>query len=350
MPSARVVAVNRGWRQSGGQGFLLDAATGRWLSQSELDRSKKSDDSAQPPRETLFGVVPFVEETSNALLLELEEIRELADRPPEGILRPEEHGFAFAVSLAHALLRGILAEYQVEESEVSVEPRSARYVAFYETAPGGVGVLKELVDDPQAIRHIARAALAALHFNTEDGTDLKGDGCPAACYECLLTYYNQPQHRLLNRHVVRRALLELATQGRLERVPEPEDRYRELLARIDRRSELERRLLEHLYERGYRLPDEAQYTIRLPGGEQVSVDFFYRGGLGETACVFCDGPPHDQPQIIERDRRLRGLLEERGYQVVVIRHDRDLDQQVREHPDVFGTATRGAAVSDQGNP
>ncbi len=350
MPSARVVAVNRGWRQSGGQGFLLDAATGRWLSQSDLDKDQRSKESDQRPRDILSGVVPFVEETSNALLLELDDIRELADRPPEGMLRPEEHGLAFAVSLAHALLRGILAEYQVEDSEVSVEPRSARYVAFYETAPGGVGVLKELVDDPEAIRRIARAALAVLHFNTEDATDSKGDDCPAACYECLLTYYNQPQHRLLNRHVVRRALLELATHAQLQRIPDPEDRYRRLLAQIDRRSELERRLLEHLYEYGYRLPDEAQYTIRLPGGEQVSVDFFYRGRLGETACVFCDGPPHDQPQIIERDRRLRGLLEEFGYRVVVIRYDRDLDQQVRQHPDVFGTATRRAAVSDPGNP
>ena len=54
---------------------------------------------------------------------------------------------------------------------------------------------------------IARAALERIHFRqTEDGTwmDVRRAAggrfdCEAACYDCLLSYTNQPDHRLLDR-------------------------------------------------------------------------------------------------------------------------------------------------------
>lgn len=37
-----------------------------------------------------------------------------------------------------------------------------------------------------------------------------------------------------------------------------------------------------------------------------------------------------------KEKELRGDLRALGYQVITIRYDRDLEEQVREYPDVFG--------------
>jgi len=57
--------------------------------------------------------------------------------------------------------------------------------------------------------------------------------------------------------------------------------------------------------------------------------------------VFVDGPAHDQALQAERDRSARGELEDLGYGVVAIRYDRGLEEQVGEHPAVFGEAAAG---------
>ncbi|MDZ7413810.1 MAG: hypothetical protein ONB15_09795 [candidate division KSB1 bacterium] len=55
-----------------------------------------------------------------------------------------------------------------------------------------------------------------------------------------------------------------------------------------------------------------------------------------NVCIFCDGPAHDDPGQRETDERVRTQLRARGYRVVVIRHDRDLQEQIRQYPEVFG--------------
>src|SRR5690606_20392071 len=68
---------------------------------------------------------------------------------------------------------------------------------------------------------VARAALSIMHLDVcdkplpasvEDLADVDGTECVAACYRCLMSYYNQPDHELLDRRdaVARRILLRLA--------------------------------------------------------------------------------------------------------------------------------------------
>jgi len=195
-------------------------------------------------------------------------------------------------------------------------------------------VLRRLAQEPSALAAVARKALELLHFDPDTGEDKRpGDdetGCSRACYECLMSYYNQRDHRLLNRHAVRdylRALAESVTQMG-DAVRDYEAHYRWLRELTDSRSELERTLLDHVHRTGRRLPDFAQYTVP----EMMTVpDFFYEPNV----CVYCDGSVHDEPQQRASDEAIRRELKARGYRVVVIRYDEDIETQL--HSDVFGT-------------
>jgi hypothetical protein len=104
----------------------------------------------------------------------------------------------------------------------------------YEATEGGAGVLIRLVAEPDCLTAVARRALQVMHFDiSDDGplpkdstvfVDQPGTACVAACYRCLMSYYNQPDHELIDRRDegVRWVLLRLAsgrTQGALTSPP-----------------------------------------------------------------------------------------------------------------------------------
>jgi very-short-patch-repair endonuclease len=117
-----------------------------------------------------------------------------------------------------------------------------------------------------------------------------------------------------------------------------EAHYQWLRALTDSRSELERRFIEHLYKTRRDLPDEAQKRLT----ELNTIpDFYYDG---QYACVFCDGSVHDEPAQKEKDTAVRRLLRDRGYRVIVIRYDAEIEQQIAMYPDVFGFGRLGVAA------
>ena len=74
-------------------------------------------------------------------------------------------------SLQAALKRAIEREYQLEDNELAAEPLpdvdNRQQLLFYEAAEGGAGVLSHLVEDAEALRKVARAALEICHFDAE---------------------------------------------------------------------------------------------------------------------------------------------------------------------------------------
>ena len=274
----------------------------------------------------MTGIRPFVTDSRNLLLLQ--PISEAAS--DEGFLR----------SLAYALRRALQIEYQIEEREVAVEligREENENLLFWEAAEGGIGVWERLIAEPREFRKLAVRALEILHFDPSTGQPLPDweERCTVACYDCLLSYSNQPDHRHLDRHKVRDFLFALS-RGDVAPItngPTYDEQYRRLSGLIDPGSSFERAFLDYLYKNWLRLPDHAQHTP--VDGILVQPDFYFERDGIPGVCIFIDGPHHDEPAQGERDRTVRELLKDQGFRVVAIKSGRAIADQVSEHLDIF---------------
>jgi len=328
--AASLWQVNTGWkRNSRGQGFSLNIRTGEWVRGDNLEETK----AKTAEGEVIPGIQLMVWDTRNILLV----------HPGKALLKwiaPEDFE-AFLASLQAALLQGIRAVFQVGEREISacrIGKDDGVAILIWEDAEGGLGVLEDLVTDPQAIATVARSALDICHFD-QDGRDQRpaGDlenGCAHACYDCLMSYANQWDHTILDRHLLLNPLLALQQAMVTQRTAERDysGQYQWLCERTDPASELERRFLNFLFEHRLRMPTYAQYAIP---ELNVQPDFVY-ADENAVACVFCDGTVHDDPHIREQDAAVRERLQHAGYRVIAIRYDRSFEEQVALHQDIFG--------------
>lgn len=322
--AATLWRINLGWarrRERNQYGFVLDKERGFWA------RNELSEDDPEDPMSPRTGrVIPYVEDRRNCLLLEPAESLDLDQM----------------ASLQAALKNAIQVQYQLEENELATEllpdKDRPRLMLLYESAEGGAGVLRRLLDDADAFAQVARRALEICHFDPDTGEDRRRaaratEDCEAACYDCLMHYGNQPVHRLLDRQKIRALLLRLA-QARAQTAPGGQTRA-EHLAMLERLagSELERRWLRFLEERNLRLPSHAQHLIEAC---QTRPDFFYKE---YQAAVYIDGPPHDYPERAQRDMTQTECMEDAGYTVIRFHHQDDWENILARYPHIFGKQT-----------
>jgi hypothetical protein len=109
-------------------------------------------------------------------------------------------------TLQHALIRSIQIVFDLEEGELLGEPLPSRdnrnTILLFEATEGGAGVLNRLVADPEKIKEVATRALTLMHYQAPfDHVTLKDadDACVAGCYRCIFSYFNQPDHELIDR-------------------------------------------------------------------------------------------------------------------------------------------------------
>ncbi len=195
-PGATITRLNKGLRRRANRtqfGFNIDPVSGYWA-KNEDEGDEPTDPTASPRQ----WIVPSVQDRKNALLLQ-----------PTG----QELSQATLATLQHALLRGIEAVFQLEEGEILAEPMPTRDersgFLLYEATEGGAGVLTRLVAEPERLAEVARKALSIMHFAVTDEASLPDDGhgladapdtaCVAACYRCLMSYFNQPDHERIDR-------------------------------------------------------------------------------------------------------------------------------------------------------
>lgn len=189
-PQTKLSRVNLGLRRRKEKaltGFDIDTLTGRWLKDPDSDE----DEGEDPRAARRQSIVPVVEDTKNALLVRFD----------QGLGLSTEQ----MATLQHALIRAIEAEHVLETGELLGEPLPTREnrkaILLYEATEGGAGVLKRLMDGPERWQRIAKVALGLMHLeHGEDGHlhDTE-DACVAGCYRCLLSYYNQPDHEMIDR-------------------------------------------------------------------------------------------------------------------------------------------------------
>jgi hypothetical protein len=217
---AAISRLNKGLRRRKEKsifGFVIDPATGRWIG------SRNEGDDEDPGSPAQQRVVPIVQDSKNALLIRL-----------SGTILEE----TALTTLQHALARGLEIVFQLEEGEVSTEPvpsrERRRAILLYEATEGGAGVLGRLTSDPAELPRVAWKALELMHFENIDAasatanpdalTEHPNARCVAGCYRCLLSYYNQPDHELINRtdRNVKLALLRLV-RGNVVMEPRVQD-------------------------------------------------------------------------------------------------------------------------------
>jgi hypothetical protein len=243
-------------------------------------------------------------------------------------------------SLESALKKAIQAVFQLEDNELATEPLPSsddrRQILLFESAEGGAGVLRRLLDDPDSIKEVAREALRICHFDPDSGADKHrapgaSEDCEAACYDCLMSYGNQRDHDLLDRKGIKDALLELC-QATVKSSPSPSS-FTEHLASLKAGcdSGLEKQWLDHLAARGLRLPSTGQKMYEQCG---TKPDFVYEK---QHTAIYVDGPPHDYPERQKRDAEKTTAMEDLGITVLRFHHEDDWDAIIAGHPNIFGT-------------
>lgn len=319
--TVRVTNVGRRRRRHPADlGYWLDTVKGNWLSERDAEDATPQDDALEDAADipTKQKVIPFVEDTRNILVLRM-------DSPV-----PHE----LATTLRYALERGIEAEFQLEDSELSSEAlpdaQERGRMLFTEAAEGGAGVLRRLHSEPDALARVARAALSIAHF-APDGTDLgKADGarerCEKACYDCLLSYGNQSDHAAIDRHVIRDLLMRLAAATTTPTITEQPrgDRAGDLRTQCE--SQLQRDFIDLLVQHEFALPDGIRRPVT---AAQIRPDFAFQADGSALAVFVENAPPEDAGEVEE-------ALNDAGWTVLRLHPGQDWLTSVREHSYVFG--------------
>lgn len=321
--TANLWRINLGWRRRKNKaviGFVLDVERGTWERSPDADANDEEPTGARTKR-----VVPYVEDNRNCLIFE----------PGSGLASEE------MASLQSALKSAIQVTFQLEDDELAAEPLpdggNRRLLLFYESAEGGAGVLRRLVDEPGALAVVARRAMELCHFDPGTGQDLggpaRGEPCEAACYECLMSYRNQLDHGLLDRKLILPVLQTLAS-ATVAAGPAggatAEHHIEGLDATVE--STLERQWLQFLQDRHLRLPDRAQVYFAEAG---TRPDFVYDDAF---AVVYVDGPHHEYPDRQERDTAQVNAMRDLGYRVIRFAHGDDWDRIAQDFATVFEAA------------
>ena len=326
-PATTISRVNLGWRRrenKNDMGFPIHPITGKWGGEKDLSIDKEKEEADVG----FVKITPYVQDRKNALLIRF----------------TEEWNVNVLVSMKNALKRAIEVAFQLDSSEIAAElmpnEEESKALLLYESAEGGAGVLGRFVESKAALQKVARTALELCHWGWNEEVPTmesslfdKDSECEAGCYRCLLGYYNQRDHDLIDRRLpaLKQLLLNLAKsevviQGGSESRSE---RLENLLRFVG--SGLERSWLETAYRLGHFLPDEAQKEVP---GFYVTPDFTYKD---TSTVIFIDGPHHNQPLQQRLDNKKRQALINAGIRVVVFNQDREEWQKVfEEYSWVFG--------------
>ena len=313
--ATELIKINKKSKRAPENGFDIDKRNGKWLSKVDLENEQTSQNSK--------NVMVFVRDTADTLYIQ----------PLSNLdLKPEQ-----VISLSYALKRGIEKVFQVEENEIGVRvlgKQDSPNVLIYESSEGSIGVLSQLVQEPAKLKDVFEAAYQCIHFDVETRLETEnGKSLPRATYEDLLSYYNQRDHEVLDRHSISEILEKLmdcdlsTLQGGRDR----NEQYKMLLQSYDKNSSTELPLLKYLFENNLALPDKAQVNM---DDYYISADFVYNTKNGPVI-LFCDGGIHLKTEVKLDDSHKRTLLRDAGFDVIEWPHTELIEMLIKRRSDVF---------------
>lgn len=322
--TVRVTNMGRRRRKPGedNNGYWIDVQSGHWLSEHKaMENAPDEGELGDADRVTRKQkVIPYVEDRRNILIT-----RFSGGQVSE----------ATALTFMYALERGIEAEFQLEDTELASEllpdADDQGRALFVESAEGGAGVLRRLVEEEDALARAARRALLICHF-APDGTDLggimddSGERCARACYDCLLSYGNQSAHLDIDRHLIGHLLVACGQSrtGRTGGSSDPEQAWESIMLTARPRGSVAD-LLAWLKANDYRCPDAVSDHS---GGKEP--DLVYRTATGPVA-VFVDS----------QDDEVVDDLRDDGWGVITMPRETTYSQIVTKYPSVFGVSRKG---------
>ncbi|MEA2013401.1 MAG: DUF1998 domain-containing protein [Verrucomicrobiota bacterium] len=309
IPAARMYFISKRWRNSREQGYPLGLTSGLWKKRTRTTKPEKDQE-----KERIKNVMLFTTDIADALYLE-----------PIAPLGLDYDG---VITLQYALKQAIENVFQIESSEIGVKTMGGvdkkPNIFIYEAAEGSLGILSQFIDDPKRFNEVIKEAIKVCEFD-------KNKEIPAS-YDNLLSYCNQREHKIIDRFLIKDALekLKICTiEKQFNKAYDNYDaQYKSILSAIDPNSSTEKKFIEYLYKNNLRLPDSAQKRVE---GVYVQPDFFYEPDIH----VFCDGTPHDKPDIIQDDKIKRQQLRSIGHKVFVYYYKDKLEKIIVERPDIF---------------
>lgn len=291
-PAAKLILLNKKWKRGKDDGFDIGTKTGFFKTKKQLEKPNPDDVHA--------NIMLYTYDTADVLYVQ-----------PVKSLGLTEEG---VTTMQYALEKSIEQLYNIEPVEIDARLMGSeeyKNIMLYESAEGSIGVLKDIARNPAKLREIFLKAyeICGYDFNTKE--DIFPTR-PKASYDDLLSYYNQMDHTIINRHSIIAALELLISSNPDDTIGGTyEEKYEELRKGLHHRSPGEKELLDYLFHNGYRLPDFTNHNM-----EQfyVQPDFVYEK---EKALVFVDGGIHKKAVNKADDERKRKTIELAGFDVLV---------------------------------
>lgn len=322
IPSCRLTYILESRNDNNGNGFAFDTKTGEWISNERLSRIQEKTNNNPEEAERMKFVKLFTETTANAIYIQ----------PLTALLLKKQEAVR---TFLYAFKQAIEDVFQIEGSEMGAEimgEGATPNILIYENAEGSLGVLSRFVHEPEAYRDVVQRAYD-ICFNKPELTQDEINELSPADYSNLLNYYNQPYHQQIDIRLIYRTL-KLMQEAKVElhhagQTLSYDEQYAALEAARDHNSSTEYEFLKYLHDHHLRLPDKAQPMFT--DEYYVQPDFMY----GDRIVVFCDGTPHDRPEVQQDDKKKREALEDAGYAVLVWHYATPLADFIGKYPDIF---------------
>lgn len=323
IPACRLTYILESKNDNTGNGFAFDTQSGDWVSQDRVAKIQR--DANQHPEQAnrLKFVKLFTETTANAIYIQPMQALGL-------------HNKSEVRTFMYAFKQAVEDVFQVEGSEIGADimgENDTPNVFIYENAQGSLGVLSRLVDDTQSYHDVIKRAFDICFPDKDEYSEDELNKLAPADYSNLLNYYNQPYHQEIDiRKIYRPLKIMLQAKVELHKAGQTlsyDQLYEQLETARDHNSSTEYEFLKYLHDHRLQLPDEAQPMF--PDEYYVKPDFRY----GDRIMIFCDGTPHDRPEVKADDKAKREVLEDAGYVVLSWYYKVPIEDFINAHRDIF---------------